>query len=638
MADGLAACIPSRSVLGGGAGEPVDHGGADPLGWWRHGEDPGQVQGVGLAQRPVEDAGVLLRGGRGTQPHVPGGRRDVRKGQHAGGRVIRRSCREALRVDEADAGPRGVVRGEGAGRADGRGGSHRQAGDGLDVRLADVAGTQDDRALARAVDDRRLDADAAGPAVEDDVVGLEELAELADHVRGRRGADPPEPVGARCRDADRRVPREPGQLAEHLQHDRVRRDPDRDRVLPAGHEVGGARRAGQDEGQGAGPERVGEGRRVGGHRGGPVRGGAGVPHVDDERVVRGPALGGVDPGDGVRQVGTAAEAVDRLGGQRHEVPGGQRGCRGKGVGGGPHHAIQPRRARRIDGPTGRRRSQLLGECQDFRESVFGRNGSTCGSVIPPENRMRAPGRAPPHEEDVVSTPTPMGPGSGPIVYPEYRPQGPYAPLPPLDRSADLPPRPRKSGSGAGKVIALLAAAGLIAVTAGTIGGGVGYLVARETLPTTAVTATTVEGVAALPSTVPGSIAEIAARVQPAVVQLNVSGADGDGTGSGFVISEDGYIITNNHVAGVAGQGGSIEVAFSDGSTATGTLVGANPGYDIAVVKVQRTGHAHRAARLVRRAGRGRLRHRRRLAAGPRRHRDHRHRQCPEPPGDRRRPG
>jgi putative serine protease PepD len=185
----------------------------------------------------------------------------------------------------------------------------------------------------------------------------------------------------------------------------------------------------------------------------------------------------------------------------------------------------------------------------------------------------------------------MGPGSGPIVYPEYRSQGPYdqyRQLPPLDPSADLPPRPRKSTSGAGKVVALLAAAGLIAVTAGTIGGGVGYLVARETLPTTAVAATTVEGIAALPSTVPGSISEIAARVQPAVVQLNVAGSDGDGTGSGFVVSEDGYIITNHHVAGVAGNGGSIEVAFSDGSTESGTLVGSSPGYDIAVVKVQRT--------------------------------------------------
>jgi putative serine protease PepD len=182
----------------------------------------------------------------------------------------------------------------------------------------------------------------------------------------------------------------------------------------------------------------------------------------------------------------------------------------------------------------------------------------------------------------VSTPEP---GFGPVTYAETNP---YVAYPPLDHTADQPPRPPKRGIGAGAVIGLVAGAGLIAITAGTIGGGVGYMIARETVPAASTTAGTTT-LAALPSTVPGSIAEIAARVQPAVVQLNVSSDAGDGTGSGFVISDDGYIITNNHVAGPAGQGGSIEVAFSDGSTATGTLVGTNPGYDIAVVKVDRTG-------------------------------------------------
>ncbi|MFM8896120.1 MAG: S1C family serine protease, partial [Actinomycetales bacterium] len=50
-------------------------------------------------------------------------------------------------------------------------------------------------------------------------------------------------------------------------------------------------------------------------------------------------------------------------------------------------------------------------------------------------------------------------------------------------------------------------------------------------------------------------------------------------------------VTNNHVAGVAGDSGTIEVSFSDGKTATGKLVGASPDYDLAVVKVDRTGLA-----------------------------------------------
>ncbi len=196
-----------------------------------------------------------------------------------------------------------------------------------------------------------------------------------------------------------------------------------------------------------------------------------------------------------------------------------------------------------------------------------------------------------------------GPSTGPVSYPDpysptyasptyASPTYGYAERPPLGPAGDLPPTPPaaspRRGLGAGAVLGLIAGAGLIAVTAGTIGGGVGYLVARETIPPAAMDATAVSASLALPSVVPGSISEIAATAQPAVVQLNIGGGAGEGTGSGFVISEDGYIITNHHVAGVAGSGG-IEVAFSDGSTATGRLVGSNPGYDIAVVKVSRTG-------------------------------------------------
>ena len=186
--------------------------------------------------------------------------------------------------------------------------------------------------------------------------------------------------------------------------------------------------------------------------------------------------------------------------------------------------------------------------------------------------------------------TPFGPGNGPVVYPEY-PQSGQPSYPPLGPTADVPPAPAANRSGSNtavKVVGLLAGAGIIAVSAGVIGGATGYVIAREQLPA-ASSSITAEQAVALPSTVPGSISAIAAKVQPSVVQLNVTGGQESGTGSGFIISSDGYIVTNNHVAGVAAQGGSIEVAFSDGSTAQGKLVGANADYDIAVVKVDKTG-------------------------------------------------
>lgn len=144
------------------------------------------------------------------------------------------------------------------------------------------------------------------------------------------------------------------------------------------------------------------------------------------------------------------------------------------------------------------------------------------------------------------------------------------------------PAPQKQSKGG-----LIAGAAAIALFAGAMGGGVGYLLAADSQSPVAAAVTSSAASVSVP--VSSGIADIAAAVQPAVVQLNIVGSDGEGTGSGFVISDDGYIITNHHVAGPAGEDGSIEVSFADGSTATGRLVGSDPGYDLAVVKVERTG-------------------------------------------------
>ena len=138
---------------------------------------------------------------------------------------------------------------------------------------------------------------------------------------------------------------------------------------------------------------------------------------------------------------------------------------------------------------------------------------------------------------------------------------------------------------------IMAGAAGIALVAGTLGGGVGYLIADRQAPAEVPAAASTPTVPDTATPVSSAIADIAAAVQPAVVQINIEGSDGEGNGSGFVISNDGYILTNHHVAGVAGENGTLEVMFADGSTATGKLVGSNAGYDVAVVKVDRTGLA-----------------------------------------------
>ena len=145
-------------------------------------------------------------------------------------------------------------------------------------------------------------------------------------------------------------------------------------------------------------------------------------------------------------------------------------------------------------------------------------------------------------------------------------------------------------SGRGGMVALaIGGVALTALIAGTIGGAVGFTAARMTQPTvTATVAGAPIGSTQEPISPPaaGTVAAVAAAVMPSVVQINVSGNGGGGTGSGFIIREDGYILTNNHVTA---NGNDISVVFSDGTEANGTLVGSNPGYDLAVVKVDKAG-------------------------------------------------
>lgn len=75
---------------------------------------------------------------------------------------------------------------------------------------------------------------------------------------------------------------------------------------------------------------------------------------------------------------------------------------------------------------------------------------------------------------------------------------------------------------------------------------------------------------------------VIARVQPAVVQINIKTGQGGGLGSGFIIDKRGYIITNNHVV----QGAqSVEVVLYGGLTLPAHVVGTDPPDDLAVVQI-----------------------------------------------------
>lgn len=61
---------------------------------------------------------------------------------------------------------------------------------------------------------------------------------------------------------------------------------------------------------------------------------------------------------------------------------------------------------------------------------------------------------------------------------------------------------------------------------------------------------------------------------------------GNGSGSGVIISQDGYIVTNNHVIQNASE---IQVTLNDNTTFDAEVVGTDPSTDIAVLKINKTG-------------------------------------------------
>jgi putative serine protease PepD len=135
--------------------------------------------------------------------------------------------------------------------------------------------------------------------------------------------------------------------------------------------------------------------------------------------------------------------------------------------------------------------------------------------------------------------------------------------------------------------ALTAGAVAVAIVSAGIGGGVALL-AQPDRPSASSSATGVAA-ASLPA---GSVEQVAAKVVPSVVKLEVDLGKQSEEGSGIILSSDGLILTNNHVVAAskdapAGPGGAqTKVTFADGRTTTFTVVGTDPSSDIAVVRAQ----------------------------------------------------
>ena len=166
------------------------------------------------------------------------------------------------------------------------------------------------------------------------------------------------------------------------------------------------------------------------------------------------------------------------------------------------------------------------------------------------------------------------------------------------------PQPHKKGPGrfTKRAIALVLACAVVGGAAG-VGGAAAYrsisqgdtVVYQGERPTVEVdtVANSNNGQPMTPEQLYASNLASCVGITVSTTSVNIFGqvTTSAASGSGFVLTQDGYIVTNYHVIEDAANDSSVSitVSFADGSQYTGTLVGGEQDNDVAVVKIDATG-------------------------------------------------
>ncbi|WP_235501028.1 S1C family serine protease [Agreia sp. Leaf244] len=136
---------------------------------------------------------------------------------------------------------------------------------------------------------------------------------------------------------------------------------------------------------------------------------------------------------------------------------------------------------------------------------------------------------------------------------------------------------------------LIAALAIAALVGGGSGAGISAWVISQNQQSSSTTATGPQTITVNNADDASLATAVAAKASPSVVTISVNDGSSGGTGSGVILSDDGYILTNTHVVTLDGATATptIQVTTNDGRLFTGTLVGTDPVADLAVIKLDK---------------------------------------------------
>ena len=191
----------------------------------------------------------------------------------------------------------------------------------------------------------------------------------------------------------------------------------------------------------------------------------------------------------------------------------------------------------------------------------------------------------------------MNPGDPEQQHSLTPPEQPDAPPPPVwTPPPPMPPAPVAENSMWNRIAAYLV---LIAVVAAGAGAGIGWSLARALNGSHPVAQATQQQqtttqpespiTQASPSANPsnnGSLDAAAAKVIPAIVDINTTLGNGQAAGTGMIISSTGEILTNNHV--VTGSNSITITVQGQSQTYTAHVVGVNISKDVAIIQIDQS--------------------------------------------------